>query len=82
MKKRYSKPDLVFENFSLSTSIAAPCALRVPDGVERVGQGGIAAGMFAVFQNSTQGCNLIVKSGVWDGYCYHNPVEFNNIFVS
>lgn len=78
----YSKPDIVFEDFCLCTSIASNCYLRVPDGVQQIGPGGIAAGKFVVFQNETQGCNLLVTSGVWEGYCYHNPTEFNNVFNS
>ena len=80
MKKTYSKPDIVFESFSLSTSVASNCLIYAPS--QPSGIGAIQAGMFTVFQNSTQGCIVQVTTGVWEGFCYHNPSDFNNLFNS
>lgn len=87
MKKKYSKPDILFENFSLSTSVAANCSIKDQNGATLVGPGAIevlVAGMqkFVIFQNDTQGCSWYEEDGEWNGFCYHNPGEFNMLFVS
>lgn len=82
MKKTYSKPGIVFESFSLSTSITSGCIITADQTVEAIGTGGIKAGKLVVFQNDAQGCITKVSSGWLNGFCYHNPVEFNNLFHS
>lgn len=87
MKKTYSKPDIVFEDFSLSTSVASNCSIKAPANAPSVGNGAIqitVAGMmtFNIFVNETQGCNWFEEDGEWDGFCYHNPGEFNMLFIS
>lgn len=88
MKKEYSKPDVFFEDFSLSTSIAAGCE-ETPDPF--VGSGTVtcgvkwAAGIY-VFTNAIYGCNRIMIDGQVDegnnGLCYHNPSNNYNVFNS
>lgn len=85
MRKTYSKPDIVFESFSLSTSVALNCETKAPEG-EQVGHGAVRfyLGMvpLVVFQNSAQGCIKYEDDGEWNTFCYHNPGEFNSLFVS
>jgi hypothetical protein len=93
MKKAYSKPDIVFEDFSLSTSIAAGCEERPsafagstsqPCGVK------YAANVY-IFTQTMNGCNRKIPEGNVtgnlvdknnNGLCYHNPTENYNVFMS
>ena len=83
MKKEYSKPQIMFENFALSTSIAATCEvinstptlnscsyidLRDPTGLQ-------------VFMTGIGGCTRKEDDGEYNGICYHNPSD-NNLFNS
>lgn len=80
--KTYSKPDIVFESFSLSTNIAGAgcivsaaatpgaCALEL-DGIN-------------VFLTEVFNCHLKVKDGSkeFNYLCYHVPTGDNNLFAS
>lgn len=82
MKKEYIKPVIVFENFSLSTNIAAGCEGIVgnpsKDACAVTGTGGIA-----IFNTELQGCNMEpFEEDSWDGFCYHVPTEYKNLFNS
>ena len=83
MKKRYSKPDIMFESFTLSTSIAGTCAHRTQD------QFGCAV-MFSdgsmVFTSVVSSCGVKVQAdqdgdGMWGTYCYHVPTG-EQVFIS
>lgn len=77
MKKAYSKPEIVFENFMSSTNIAA---CKVDTNLPSTNTCGISfvPGQ-VVFLDSSTGCN--VPS---DGYdiCYDNPSDTNRLFGS
>ena len=86
MKKTYVKPEIFFEDFSLSSSIAATCEYKVGSPTEGVcalvGSGGIA-----VFDGNLAACDytpgdLGQTDDMWDGFCYHVPTDSNNIFNS
>ena len=80
MKKKYSKPEIVFENFAMSTSIAAGCdidhGLHVKDacGYE-FGRDGV------IFTDEQYGCQYEKPDG-FNGICYHNPTEDSVLFNS
>lgn len=82
MKKVYSKPYIVFDSFTLSTSIAGGCErktnLQGPDAC------GVKWGHSIIFTNALYGCKSVVadNSDKYDGLCYHNPYESNNVFNS
>ena len=88
MKKRYSKPDIAFESFSLSTSIADNCELKT----DTKGGGECSYPMDAlgnVFLTTVAACNGIGNTPITDeqslmynGFCYHVPVENSNLFNS
>jgi hypothetical protein len=82
MKKTYSKPDIFFDSFSLSTTVAANCEFKTP--LPKADECGMPTGYFnyIVFVNELQGCNRTVESGVWETICYHQPTEENNLFNS
>lgn len=82
MKKQYSKPGIIIEDFKVSESIALPCS--------GVGSGGDAGsignathadrsvcgwnvGGYVYWTGTNTGCNNIVGLEFEiDGYCYHN----------
>lgn len=80
MKKTYSKPDISFESFSLSSTVAAGCGVDTP--LHQMDQCGYRIENWIVFQSELQGCNFIVETGVMDGVCYHPPTEMTNLFTS
>ena len=89
MKKAYSKPEIVFENFSLSTNIAGDCETKTNllsnnvCGIEFTGLG-------TVFLDTMGGCNgengypidSVGGDGEFNGICYHVPADINNLFNS
>ena len=86
MKKAYSKPEIVFENFSLTTSIAGNCEhiytfardiCSIPD------ENGLGMN---IFSTGVAGTTCVIDgspdSKTYDGFCYHIPTETNNLFTS
>lgn len=77
MKKVYSKPEIIFESFSLSQNIAAGCEITDPKdpilAMTGVGPGGSVGYAFST------SCDVDVTNGggdgEWNGVCYH---VFNN----
>lgn len=76
MKKAYSKPDIFFEDFSLSTNIAAGCVLIAE---RQDGKFGVLWGGMYIF---TGDCTDNVKTETWGTICYHIPTPGNNAFSS
>ena len=88
MKKAYVKPEIVFESFLLSTSIAGNCesivgnpsknVCGIPDENDIPGMN--------LFIGTVNGCDIKVAEDEYtDGnntFCYHNPTEYNNLFNS
>ena len=84
MKKAYSKPEIIFENFSLSTNIAGNCeeiftftreTCSIPD------ENGLGMDLFNTVAGSS--CNIQVGDDtLYNGFCYHVPTENNNLFTS
>lgn len=70
MKKQYVKPELYFENFELSTSIAA-CESNA--GTYADGECGIDMPGFTetLFYEKITGCQKKVEDS--EDICYHNP---------
>lgn len=89
MKKKYTKPQIYFEDFSPSTNIAADCESIVGNASKGtcavIGTGGIA-----IFDGNVGGgkvcaftpADLEQEADKWDGFCYHVPTEYNNLFNS
>lgn len=87
MKKAYESPDIFFEDFSLSSSIALNCERIVGNATQGtcalLGSGGVA-----VFTDAISACDFTPESlgqpgnDKWDGFCYHVPTEYNNLFNS
>ena len=85
MKKTYSKPEIYFEDFSLCTSIATGCEIIVPGPSQNqcgyAYEGGNGQTMFTA-QMGTSVCNIPIDDDETNGFCYHVPVQSNNLFNS
>ena len=80
-KRLYNKPEIVFEDFSLSTNIAT-CETKtnVPNNTEC---GYVPEGTtIPIFVNGITGCTKKVDDDGYNGFCYHAPTEANNLFNS
>lgn len=86
MKKAYVKPELYFENFELSASIAYSCGM--PTLTPTNGTCGVfIAGVGNVFLTGVAGCKYTGANGknYEDGdfgICYHLPDSSQNLFNS
>ena len=79
MKKTYTKPEIMFEDFSLSTSIALGCEFAAHHAQDQCAFEEPYFGEF-IFVNDAV-CTVKVPDG-YDGLCYHVPSPSQNIFVS
>lgn len=83
MKKTYSKPDVAFESFSLCSSIAAGCEVKLKLPTSG-GCGYVTEAGLVVFTADVGACEFKVDDGspLANGLCYHVPIDTNNIFDS
>lgn len=92
MKKTYSKPEIMFEDFTMSESIALGCEKIANQTLYacqyEYGRGSSKKNIFA----DVYGCTY-TQTVKWDGelqdfieandsLCYHVPFESNNLFTS
>ncbi|MBQ6851038.1 MAG: hypothetical protein IJN77_08380 [Oscillospiraceae bacterium] len=84
MKKIYSKPEIMFEDFTLSINIAAGCDTKV-EGANS-GDCGYETGGLVVFLEGVTGCTgLQIPEGAEGAFnfpCYHVPDSDTNLFNS
>lgn len=84
MKKTYTKPEISFESFLMSTSIAGDC--EQPFVVNMPTEGSCAiegtGGMNLFNADMVNICNTTPPGGLYNGLCYHNPTDANNLFNS
>lgn len=76
MKKAYSKPDIFYEDFALSTNIAAGCGVKVQHYTD--GYGFPYEGLY-IF---TSVCTDPVEGDPEGGVCYQNPTDTTSVFNS
>lgn len=81
MKKQYSAPDIFFEDFSLSTNIAAGCEETPFNNTDKCGVLGGPKGQ-TIFTEEILGCDKKIIGGYYNGLCYHNPYDDYNVFFS
>lgn len=79
MKKEYKKPELLFDSFELSMSIATGC-VGTPVGPTQ-NTCGIDYGAEVLFLNGMTVCTTKIEDGN-GGYCYHAPSPGNSLFNS
>lgn len=82
MKKTYTKPDIMFDSFSLCSSIAAGCAR--PIGNQSQGNCPLMVSGNPHFLSSVTVCWTVIEDGSpqYDGICYHVPTDSTNLFNS
>lgn len=91
MKRKYIKPEIMFEDFSLSTNIAGTCQIKVE--TMTYGTCGIeSSGLGMVFLDNILGCSGFsvsdtdpsesVFEGEFDSLCYHVPSNAQSLFNS
>ena len=85
MKKAYVKPQIIIEDFSLSTNIALNCEVEtsVPNVNDRCGIR-YDGDMFDGWIIFSDWCDLTPQDagGKYDSLCYDNPSEDYNLFAS
>lgn len=91
MKKSYSKPDIIFESFSLSTSIAGDCGTKID--TQALNMCAMITGGLAIFLDNMSACKSPTDStlmpypvpeedGQFNGICYHVPYPTSSLFNS
>ena len=82
MKKIYSKPEIMFESFTLSENIAGDCAepTGTPSEMQCAYGEDTDLGV-AIFMDEITACIFKRPDGD-NGICYHIPTETNNLFNS
>lgn len=86
MKKTYSKPQIVIENFTLSTNVAGDCEqpytlqaqfiCAIPD------TSGAGLNLFSTAFSGDCNVDGNGNTATYDGFCYHIPSEKNQLFNS
>ena len=82
MKKQYTAPEILFEDFTMSASIAAGCELSIDTQSAYVCA--VKFGKKMLFVEGVNACNTyeVPIGSEYDGFCYHNPSDSNNLFNS
>ena len=81
MKKSYVKPQVFFEDFQLSASIAAGCEYTTNHAMN-VCTYEIAGGRNVFIDASTNCRDVTVPEGQYGNVCYHVPADTSNLFTS
>lgn len=79
MKKKYTKPMIIIEDFSVNSTIAAGCEFK--NGLLEQGACGYETRNGVVFLDTIEGC-VYKQPDVNDALCYHVPTVDTNIFAS
>ena len=85
MKREYTRPDILFEDFTLSTAIAGSCG--VATGLPSANQCGLDFGPGGeIFTEQVMGCVKKISeeqdSGGYNGMCYHVFTDSSRLFSS
>lgn len=85
MKKKYEKPMILIENFSLSTTIAGDCEVKT--NTQSQNECWLDFSGLKVFMNGMGGCSDIAVDNVggdgqFNEICYHVPEGTSNLFNS
>lgn len=81
MKKAYVKPEIMFEDFTLSTNIAGDCEVIINNSTRGDCAYTLRTGE-SVFTSNYGVCTTKEADGDYNGICYHVPIDSNNLFNS
>ena len=81
MKKTYVKPQVFFEDFQLSASIAAGCEYTTNHAMN-VCVYQIVGGRNVFIDARTNCVDITVPDGQYGNVCYHVPAGTSNLFTS
>lgn len=82
MKKQYEAPAIYFDDFSLSTSIAGDCDTIIKN-LSKDSCAYMTRTGLAVFTSSlVDVCTTHEDDGEYNGFCYHVPTSYTNLFNS
>lgn len=81
MKKAYVKPEVYFESFELSTSIAAGCEYRTNHAIN-VCTYELTGGRNVFVNESTNCHDAQAPGGSYGAVCYQIPSDQSNLFTS
>ena len=79
MKRKYEAPVVSFEDFELSTSIAAGCIFKTGH-AEMVCA--YTVGERNIFIDAVDACTTKTQDNGYDSFCYHVPTEAMKLFTS
>ena len=83
MKKKYMKPQIYIEDFSMSTTFAGDCNVIISNHTENICAYIDRSGNYVFTSDLAAICVDIQQAdGSNDGICYHNPYDSNNLFNS
>ena len=88
IKKKYVKPHIIFEDFSLNVGIAGDCEGDPVGNPTRGVCAVIGTGDIYMFSANIDQCQWTSTDfgsehpDKWDGFCYHIPTEDKNLFNS
>lgn len=83
MRKAYQKPEIMFEDFSLSTNIAGDCEGEFVKTLVRNSCGVELNDGTTIFVEGSTGCTIEMgEDYMYNGLCYHVPYESGNLFNS
>lgn len=84
MKKTYAKPEIQFESFSVSNSIAANCGTINKSFGENACAYITVYGdkLIHVFTDELTSCTTKEADGDYNGVCYHVPSDAYGLFTS
>ena len=82
-KKKYVKPQIILESFSLSASVSAGCELDTPLPT-KADMCGFPTRGGTVFAEGVEGtkCTSGPQGGPYDGFCYDVPTDDKTLFNS
>lgn len=81
MKKVYSKPVIIYDDFRLSANIAAGCEVRSNHAMNEC-TFDLGPGVPPPFANGLSICEYTPEDGTYNGACYDVPSTDNNLFTS
>ena len=87
MKKLYSKPEIMFEDFTLSENIAGDCEAPFVGNPSKDSCAIVGTGEQNIFSGRVSACEFKPEDfgqspDMWNGLCYHTPTDANNLFNS